>query len=743
MAEQQDAALNMLGQSLFSGDAYSQRQQRFNLATQAIQMQSQKVQANNQIQSAVRENYENSMAIAKDASVRPYDRKRLETILGGGYGSVIEEIKNDFNGDFIMYSNNVDASGVSGADKIRNIFFNKDLQDLYEEMNHNKTQFTKIIEVSKENPELVPAAYKQALEEWQQTNPTDPTPKLSRLPIFEPLVDVKADLEDYYKNVGGNYGANHMDIMTLAPHKVLHNMRVEGYSESELEEVIANFNKPGTRGYSLVKDFLENNHSTSGLLNPESPNYVTGKLEYSKGDIMSQIADNLNRESYVIANNDDYKSIVNNLNQITSQYINEVQEISTTKQSFLPYEHLGPLRGKGKRVVTGGVMYDNNTDMQKLLESTLPGYEVKMGNSFGFNNGKLVLKNYNVMKHANVYHAENGTVVGYDELFDLGSGLTYAAGTSMAGAVVGAFTGPGAAVTAAGGFVLGGAGYASTTELDQYKDLTIDKVVLGYKLNLGNGEHELLLDFEDKTNSDWKAYTDKIDFSDSSDPMAGTIEPVHLAYGRDQDLTFSDGYLIELNFNDSSISNLQSKYKDTREDFTRSIAEGKAGAQNYEQSIESAKLSSQRKVAAIEKAQDYITKSFSNNNDPNVYNNIIQTFGTPVESYGKSVGIPESGNQMNQSLLLAEILVSSQYYKDKSTGEYKKLKDSEGTKVATDAFNKVNNLTSVMGLNKSKLAAYKTMTTLDLLEGFRSFYSTDMINDMKRLTLSLRDLKNL
>ena len=201
--------------------------------------------------------------------------------------------------------------------------------------------------------------------------------------------------------------------------------------------------------------------------------------------------------------------------------------------------------------------------------------------------------------------------------------------------------------------------------------------------------------------------------------------------------------MIELNFNDSSISNLQSKYKDTREDFTRSIAEGKAGAQNYEQSIESAKLSSQRKVAAIEKAQDYITKSFSNNNDPNVYNNIIQTFGTPVESYGKSVGIPESGNQMNQSLLLAEILVSSQYYKDKSTGEYKKLKDSEGTKVATDAFNKVNNLTSVMGLNKSKLAAYKTMTTLDLLEGFRSFYSTDMINDMKRLTLSLRDLKNL
>ena len=58
MAEQQDAALNMLGQSLFSGDAYQQRQQRFNLASQALNMQMQTQQANNQVASAVRDNYE-------------------------------------------------------------------------------------------------------------------------------------------------------------------------------------------------------------------------------------------------------------------------------------------------------------------------------------------------------------------------------------------------------------------------------------------------------------------------------------------------------------------------------------------------------------------------------------------------------------------------------------------------------------------------------------------------------------
>jgi len=742
MAEQQDAALNMLGQSLFSGDAYSQRQQRFNLAAQAIQMQSQKVQANNQIQSAVRENYENSMAIAKDASIRPYDRKRLENLLGGGYESVIEEIKNDFNGDFIMYSNNVDASGVSGADKIRNIFFNKDLQDLYEEMNHNKTQFTKIIEISKTNPELVPAIYKQALEEWQQTNPTDPTPKLSRLPVFEPLVDVKEDLEEYYQNVGGNYGANHMDIMTIAPHKVLHNMRVEGYSESELEEVIANFNKPGTRGYSLVKDFLENNHSTSGLLNPESPNYVTGQLKYSKGDEFARVFDSIGNESYEINAGDNYETITKDVIKQSFAYLKDIEGISTVKQTKLPYEHYGPFRGKGKRVVTGLNITDDNVDMENIIESALPGYNAEMGNII-YNNGRLVLKNYDFVKHKNVYHAEDGSLAGSDELFKFESGLTYAAGTSIAGAGVGAVTGPGAAVTAAGGFVLGGLSYASTTELNSIKDFTVDKIVVGYKLNLGDGESELLLDFEDKNDKDAQAYAEKYNF-ENVDALQGSLEPVILAYGRDQDPLYSDGYLIELAFNKDNIRDIKERYRSEEDSFTRSINDGKAGKRSFENSQKQAEIDAKRNVIAVEKAQNYITNSFGGTNaSADTYNNLINTFNPAIESYSKAVNIPETKTQPNQSLLLAEILVSSQYYQNPNTKEFSKLRDDQGTKVGADALNKVNNLKFTMGTDKGRLAAYKNLPTKDIIKGFEAFYPKEMVKEIERLTTALRDLKGL
>ena len=119
-----------------------------------------------------------------------------------------------------------------------------------------------------------------------------------------------------------------------------------------------------------------------------------------------------------------------------------------------------------------------------ILEATLPGYDVNMGSAFGFNNGQLVLNNYNFLKHGNVYHAEDGTLTGYDELFNLGEGLTVATGLGVAGAGAGAVTGPGAVVTGAGAFVAGGVSYASTTELNSFKDITIDKIVLGYTFEL-------------------------------------------------------------------------------------------------------------------------------------------------------------------------------------------------------------------------------------------------------------------
>lgn len=742
MAEQKDAALNMMGQSLFSGDAYQQRQQRFNLASQALQMQAKRQQVNNQMNDAVRDNYENSMAIANDASIRPYDRKRLETILGGGYESVIQEIKEDFNGDFLMYSNNIDASGVSGADKIRNIFYNKDLQNLYEELNYNKQQFTKLVDVQKDKPHLIPASFADALDLWKQQNPTDPNPQLSRLPEFIPLVDVKGDLDKYYETIGGNYGATPIDVFTLAPQKVLHNMRVEGYSEEELNLVIAEGNKLGTKGNALMVDFVTNHHATSGLVNPDSPTYVTGQLKYSKGDEFARIFDSIGQESYEIVPGDNYQSITKNLVEQSFAYLDDIEAISTVTQKQLPYEHLGPLRGKGKRVVTGLNISDDNVDMKNIIESALPGYNAEMGNIV-YNNGRLILKNYDFIKHRNVYHAEDGTLTGADELFNIGEGLTAAGGTALAGGGVGAVTGPGSALTAAGGFVLGGLSYASTTELDSIKDFTIDRVIVGYKVNFGDGESELLLDFEDKNDRDAQAYAEKYNFEDAA-AFRGSLEPVVLAYGRDQDLSFTDGYLIELGFNNATIGTLKNRYSDQRDSYTRSIEDGKAGAKSFEYTQKQAQIDAKRTVFAVEKAQTYINNSFGGANaNADTYQNLINTFNPAIEAYSKSVNIPESKAQPNQSLLLAEILVTSQYYQDPDTKAYTKLKDEQGSKVGADALNKVNNLRSIMGRDKGKIAAFKNMQTKDILKGFTAFYPKEMVKEIERLTIALRDLKGL
>ena len=741
MAEQKDAAINMMGQSLFSGDAYNQRQQNFNMASQALQMQAKRQQANNELSGAIRDNFEETMTTANAAAVRPFDKQRLEFILGGGYERVIQDIKDNYNGDFTMYSNSVDASGVSGADKIRNIFFNDDLQGLYQELNHNKKQFAKIIDLQKNNEShLIPKAYSLALEEWQQNGPTDSKPTLSRLPTFYKLQDPTSALEEKFANIGGNYGASPEDILEVASKEISHNMSLEGYTNEEMEIINRDLALGRGPGYDAAVQFVQNNHLTSGLINPQSADYVSGKLNYSKGDIMAQIGDELNRESYLISNNDNYDNIVKNVNKIADGYINQIQTISNANQTKLPYEHLGPLRGKGKRAVTGGVLYDNATDMKNILEATLPGYDVNMGSAFGFNNGQLVLNNYNFLKHGNVYHAEDGTLTGYDELFNLGEGLTVATGLGVAGAGAGAVTGPGAVVTGAGAFVAGGVSYASTTELNSFKDITIDKIVLGYKVNMGDGEYELMLDFEDKGDSDFKQYMERFDFSGSDDPLAGTVEPVHLAYGRDQDLTFTDGYLIELNFNDASVSNLKSKYSEERSNFTRSIEEGIQEAKGYNYSVEAQKLKSKRTVAGVQKAQTFINNMFGDN--PETVNNIQNTFGKPLQLYAKSVNIPEVKGKENQSLLLAEILVSSQYFKD-ANGKYSKISDDQGTKIAQDAFNKIQGIGGMLSQNKAKLSMYQTMDTQDIIKGFSSFYSDEMIKDMKQLTIALRDLKGL
>ena len=747
MAEQQDAALNMLGQSLFSGDAYQQRQQRFNLASQALNMQMQTQQANNQVASALRDNYESSMQIANNASVRPYDRKRLEAILGGGYENVINEIKTDFNGDFLMYSNNIDANGVSGADKIRNIFFNDDLQGLYEEMDHNKRQFTQIIDLQKNNEShLIPAAYANALEKWSQNNPTDSKPELNRLPTFYPLKDVSDDLKEYYEAKGGHIGSTPQDIINMPQSlaKIFYNMEQEGYSQDEITMAQQDVFKGQGPGYDMVVDFIKNNHLTSGLVNPESPTYVTGAKDYSKGDVLAKIIDEINLESYDVGIGQNYESIVKDVQKMftgTGGYQERLQSLGAINQKELPYEHYGPFIGKGKRLVTGAVITDNNTDMKNMIETTLPGYNIQEGSTFFVKDGSLKLKNYNFVKHGNVYHAEDGTLAGQDEVFKLGEGITYAAGTGVAGAGVGSVTGPGALVVGAGAFVAGGLSYAMTTELNQIKDFTINKIVVGYKLNFGDGESELLLDFEDKNSSKAKAYAEKFNF-ENVEAFKGSLEPVILAYATDDDVTFGDQYAIELAFTDPALGDFQKRYAQDRESFTRAIAEGKANNKNFEYSQKAAQVEKQRQVKAVENAQGYINNMFSKDNDPNTFTFIDNTFGTPLRSYAKSVNIPETGAQANQSLLLAEILVSSQYVFNKETKKYSKLRDDQGTAVAEDAIKKINTLQFIMGNNKSKLKAYQTLSTKDVLAGFNSIYSPEMIKEIEQLTKALRDLKD-
>ena len=746
MAEQQDAALNMLGQSLFSGDAYQQRQQRFNLASQALNMQMQTQQANNKLSSAVRDNYESSMQIANNASVRPYDRKRLEAILGGGYENVINEIKTDFNGDFLMYSNNVDANGVSGADKIRNIFFNDDLQGLYEEMDHNKRQFTQIIDLQKSGKgHLIPSQYANALEKWSQNSPTDGKPELNRLPTFYPLKDVEGDLTEYYEDKGGHIGSTPQDIINMPQSlaKIFYNMEQEGYTQDEIAMAQADVFKGQGSGYDMVVDFIKSNHITSGLVNPESPTYITGALEYSKGDVLAKIIDEINFESYDVSIGQNYESIVKDVQKMftgTGGYQERLQKLGALNQKELPYEHYGPLIGKGKRLVTGAVITDNNTDMKNMIETTLPGYDVQSGSTFFIKDGTLKLKNYNFVKNGNVYHAEDGTLAGQDEVFSLGEGLAYATGTAAAGGGIGAVTGPGAVITAAGGFVVGGLGYASTTELNQIKDFTINKIVVGYKLNFGDGESELLLDFEDKNSSKAKAYAEKFNFEDV-EAFKGSLEPVILAYASDDDPTFSDQYAIELAFTDPALGDFQDRYKDKREGFARAIEEGKANNKNFEYSQKIAQVEGQRQVAAVNNAQAYINNMFSKNNDPSTFTFIDNTFGTPLRSYAKSVNIPEENGKNNQSLLLAEILVTSQYVQDKKTLKYSKLRDDQGTMVAEDAINKINNLQNIMAGNRGKLKAFKTLSTKDILGGYNAIYPPEMVKEIEQLTRALRDLK--
>ena len=133
---------------------------------------------------------------------------------------------------------------------------------------------------------------------------------------------------------------------------------------------------------------------------------------------------------------------------------------------------------------------------------------------------------------------------------------------------------------------------------------------------------------------------------------------------------------------------------------------------------------------------------FSKDNDPNTFTFIDNTFGTPLRSYAKANNIPETGAQANQSLLLAEILVTSQYIQDKKTLEFSKLRDDQGTKVAEDAIKKINTLQFIMGNNKSKLKAYQTLSTKDILAGFNSIYPPEMVKEIEQLTRALRDLKD-
>ena len=154
-----------------------------------------------------------------------------------------------------------------------------------------------------------------------------------------------------------------------------------------------------------------------------------------------------------------------------------------------------------------------------------------------------------------------------------------------------------------------------------------------------------------------------------------------------------------------------------------------------------AQVEGQRQVAAVNNAQAYINNMFSKNNDPSTFTFIDNTFGTPLRSYAKSVNIPEENGKNNQSLLLAEILVTSQYVQDKKTLKYSKLRDDQGTMVAEDAINKINNLQNIMAGNRGKLKAFKTLSTKDILGGYNAIYPPEMVKEIEQLTRALRDLK--
>ena len=556
---------------------------------------------------------------------------------------------------------------------------------------------------------------------------------------------MSGDLEEYYADKGGHIGSTPQDIINMPQSlaKIFYNMEQEGYSQDEIAMAQADVFKGQGPGYDMVIDFIKSNHVTSGLVNPESPTYVTGAKDYSKGDVLAKIIDEINLESYDISIGENYESIVKGVQDIfrgTGGYIERIQAEGPVVQKPLPYEHYGPLVGKGKRLVTGAVISDNNEDMQNMIETTLPGYNVQEGSTFFIKDGSLKLKNYNFVKHGNVYHADDGTLAGKDEVFNLGEGITYATGTGVAGAGIGSVTGPGAAIVGGGAFVAGGLSYAMTTELNEIKDFTINKIVVGYKLNFGDGESELLLDFEDKNSSKAKAYAEKFNFEDV-EAFKGSLEPVILAYATDDDLTFGDPYAIELAFTNTALGDFQERYSEKRESYTRSVEEGKANNKNFQYSQKQAQIESQRQVKAVENAQGYINNMFSKDNNPNTFTFINNTFGTPLRSYAKSANIPETGAQANQSLLLAEILVTSQYVQDKKTLEYSKLRDDQCTKVATDAINKINNLQNIMAGNRGKLKAFQTLSTKDILAGFNSFYPPEMVKEIEQLTRALRDLK--
>jgi len=78
---------------------------------------------------------------------------------------------------------------------------------------------------------------------------------------------------------------------------------------------------------------------------------------------------------------------------------------------------------------------------------------------------------------------------------------------------------------------------------------------------------------------------------------------------------------------------------------------------------------------------------------------------------------------------------------DKKTLKYSKLRDDQGTMVAEDAINKINNLQNIMAGNRGKLKAFKTLSTKDILGGYNAIYPPEMVKEIEQLTRALRDLK--